>query len=941
MGRRPVFCALGIAAAALLFCSAGLRAAGTRAVVKRANGPEIVLDRRAGSDAVCVMVAVNAGSSCETPDTRGATHFIEHMAFDGSERYTREEISGWVDDVGGFLNAFTRKETTVFFLLVPSVHLEKGVEILSQMLLHSVFHPQEIEKERKVILEEIRRERDDPRTALEGVVDRSLYRGSLLTEPIIGSPATIEAMSDSALKAFYGRYYRPSNMRIVITGSFDPKAAERFVDEYFPPGSGAAACGPSSAPTWSNEISADSIAAGESGFDILVPFPAVNESGFPAALLVARMLEGEGSPLGKKIEALSLPAPETSLEIHRGFAALRIHVGAAEGGGPAEAGDSAAAGGPGCREIPAALEGLADWTPSAEELEKARVSYLSGEMFDREMYHFYIMSRGDAIALHGERFLSQSDAAASVTVKDCAKIIKKAFRPLRFNACLIEKKAGPGEPAQKLGSPGMPGTMPQAPGMPPGMASLDAPGVGNAPRDARPDVPCAGHASAGERTSADAKAPRAAATARDAGLPVAAPELRIPAIEILPNGCTVAALAREGSPVAALHILIKGRACGEGAAPAGLSEILMTLIESSEAGRVLAERLDALGARIQFGDNPYVPQDDYLLSPAFAFVRLEAPAGSIEETASLVVSHCLSSPVTEADLDEAKKSLAREVGMRSASAAYTMRSTMWGSLLAGHPFAAPLFPAPPVIMQAGLDELRSLRGRLFAGGNIVATLVSPEAPSAGCETLRKLFGSVPAGPEIECPSLPDSAKAASIEKGTRKETAYVAAGWLARSAKPVETASFLIAGEVLSRRMQLELREKRGLAYSIECGVTPLPGGAIILAYLGTGAARLEEACAALEQEVRGLGERPPDAAEVEIAKNRLLGRRSRSELSSINEAYALGFDLLLCGRLRYQPMKVLISAAAAGDVKDAIESVLAWDRAAVLRLVPEAPQGK
>jgi predicted Zn-dependent peptidase len=244
-------------------------------------------------------------------------------------------------------------------------------------------------------------------------------------------------------------------------------------------------------------------------------------------------------------------------------------------------------------------------------------------------------------------------------------------------------------------------------------------------------------------------------------------------------------------------------------------------------------------------------------------------------------------------------------------------------------------------MQAALDELQSLRGRLFAGGNIVATLVSPEAPAAGCETLRKLFGSVPAGPEIECPSLSDSAKAASIEKGTRKETAYVAAGWLARSAKPVETASFLIAGEVLSRRMQLELREKRGLAYSIECGVTPLPGGAIILAYLGTGAARLEEACAALEKEVRGLGERPPDAPEVDIAKNRLLGRRSRSELSSINEAYALGFDLLLCGRLRYQPMKVLISAAAAGDVKDAIESVLAWDRAAVLRLVPEAPQGK
>ncbi len=939
MSTKLVRCALALAAAALLFDPARPLADAALTVVKRANGPEIVLDRRSGSGVVCVMAAVNAGSSCESSETRGATHFIEHMAFDGSQRYTREEISGWVDDVGGFLNAFTRKETTVFFLLVPSAHFEKGIEILSQMLLHSSFLPEEIGKERKVILEEIRRERDDPRSALEGIVDRSLYRGSLLTEPVIGYPATIEAMSESALKTFYREHYMPANMRIVVTGSFDPKTAERLVDRYFPGGSLAAGCAASRAPAWSGEISVDSSAAGEAGFDILVPFPAVGESGFPAALLVARMLEGESSPLAESLEALSLSAPETSLEIHRGFAALRIHVGAVEGSGAAgggdaaEAADSAASFGAACRKIPPALESLAGWTPSAEELEKARVSYLSGEMFDREMYHFYIMSRGDAIALHGTSYLSQIDAAAGVTLEECARVIRKAFRPLRFNACLIEKKAGPGESGPKPGRPGMPGAMPQAPGMPSGMSSRMPPPSGmpamKAPQ--MPPSPAMPPDAASRMTPPPATPP--AAISWTPPPPVA--------VETLPNGCTVAALERPGSPVAALHILLKGRACGEGAAPSGLSEILMTLLESSEAGRALAARLEELGARVQFGDNPYVPQDDYLLNPSFAFVRLEAPAGSLEEAASLVVSHCLSSPVTEGDLDEAKKSLAREVGMRSASASYAMRITMWASLLEGHPFAAPLFPSPPVIMQAGLDEFRSLRGRLFAGGNIIATLVSPEAPSEGRGTLRKLFGGAPPGPAAECPLFPDSARAASIEKGTRKETAYIAAGWLARSAKPAGIASFLVAGEVLSRRMQLELREKRGLAYSIECGVAPLPGGAVVIAYLGTGAARLEEARAALEQEVRGLGERPSDEAEIETAKNRLLGKRSRSELSSINAAYALGFDLLLCGRSPYQPMNGLISAAAAAEVQGAAEAVLSWDQAVVLRLVPEAPQGK
>jgi zinc protease len=927
---KQAYCALAAAAAASILCAAASPAAGALSVVKRANGPEIVLDRREGSGAVCVMVAVNAGSGCETPDMRGATHFIEHMAFDGSERFTREEMSGWVDDVGGFLNAFTRKETTVFFLLVPSVHLERGMEILSQMLLHSTFLPQEIEKERSVILEEMRRERDDPRTSAEGAVDRFLYRGSLLTEPVIGYPASVESMSASALKTFYDTYYRSSNMRIVVTGDFDPKTVERFVDAYFPAGPGEAVCAEPSAPEWSGKISIDSIAAGDGGFDILVPLPAVDESGFPAALLVERMLEGDDSPLARSLEALSLPAPETSIEIHRGFSALRIHVGAPAGGGPAGGGTPEGAAARGAYlKIPAALESLADWTPAAAELERARVSYLSSEMFDREMYHFYIMLHGDAIALYGPRFFSQSDAVADVTAGECAAMIRRTFRPLRYNACIIEKRPSPAGSSPAVGAPRMPGGkpgMPHASGMPGAM-----PGAPAIPAGMPAHMPPASAAPFGTR-SVPAAGPAPS---------VPAPQAPRPAIETLPNGCVAAAISRPGSPVSALHLMFRGRACAENGPPTGLVEVLTALLESSAAGKALSAKLDALGARVQYGDNPYVPMDDYLLNPSYAFVRLEAPAASLREAASLLVDYLLHSPATGDDLDAAKQSLAREIGMRSASTSFMLRETMMKALLGNHPYAFSMFPSPGPLMRVPLSDVLALRERFFTGRNTIATLVSPETPRGGCATLRELLAGMPEGTAVECPPLPESPKADSIEKGIRKESAVIAEGWLARDENAAGTAALMIAGEALSRRMQLEMREKEGLAYSIDCSVAAVPAGAIVMAYLVTGAQRVDEAERALSREIRGLGEHPPDEAEIEIAKNRILGWRARSELSSINEAWALGFDLLLRGDRPYRSMNELIAGASPADVRSAAREIMPWRRGTVVRLLPEAHRGE
>jgi len=585
---------------------------------------------------------------------------------------------------------------------------------------------------------------------------------------------------------------------------------------------------------------------------MLVRLPAVPDRDFPAALVASRLVAGEDSPFSRALAERSLRAPETSVETAGGFSALRIRVACPESLLSA------------CGEIPALVRALADWKPSPEEVEKAKAGFLASEALDREMYHFYIMSHGEAIALHGERYLDRiSEGVRRVGARECARAFERYFREPQWNACVTR-----GATAE------------------------------SASRDAPPSTEAS--------------------------------------YEPLPGGGVAGEARRPGSAAAAIHLLLRGRSCAGNGEEPGLVELLMTVLEVSPGGVSLASGLEALGARVSFGDNPYVPQDDYLLSPAFAFVRLEGPAERIEEAAGLLGEFLSGDAITEDALVEARAALSAETGMRSGSPYYALRAAMMQALFGDHPYAAPLFPSRPALARTTADDLRVLRAAIFARGNVAATMVSPLERAEAMAVLAGLVDRLPPGPAVACPPFPGPAAPGPVEKPVRAEGAYLAAGWLVPAESAIGTAAASVAAEILARRMQLELREKRGLAYSIDCSASPLPGGAAVTAYLGTGAARLEEARAALEAEIRGLRERPPDDGEIATAKSRLLGKRSRSELSSVNGAYALGLGVLLGGDGAPLPLGPAVASARDEDVRSIVERTLVWERAVEIRLVPE-----
>ncbi len=788
-----------------------LAAAVPRIVERRPGGPEIILEHHPESDVSCLAVAVAAGSAYETPGTRGISHFLEHMVFDGSERYSRIDISDWIDGTGAFLNAFTRKETTVYFLVVPSSRLEQGIEILSQMLLHSTFPQDEFEKERKIILEEIRKTLDDPASVRERFVERYLYRGSGLTEPIIGYPATIESISREQIMGFYRDHYRSDRMRVYLIGGFEPERARGWIHDYFPAsaveGSEPRVGHSARVPRWSGEVTVRSVEDLDPGLDMLIRMPSPLEPGFAASLLLSSMLGGERSPIPGIFEGLSLPEPEVSFEVHAGFSALRIHV--PEGGER-----SAYLGAPG------ALAALSDWRPSPDEIDAARTAFLASEVIDREKYHFYVMLHGGKIALFGDAYLEAAlEGVSGVGERDCRRTLERSFAQPRFNACLIEPAVESSPPA-------------------PGGSQYE--------------------------------------------------------VEILGNGCMVTALQRTGSGVAALHLMIGGRNCREGDAGRGITVLLHHLLESSAAGKSLGIELERLGARVQWADNPYIPFDDYYLSPSYSFIRLEAPAGNIEPALELLIDHLKASDLTAEDLTQALGPLQMQLRMRGGSATAALEGVIYGELFGDHPYGRSIFPAQELLGAVSIDDLTRFREAYISGGNVIASLVSPMPPADGMDLLTRHLSALPAGSVVDCPAQPGQGEHSVVERPIDKEGAYIGAGWYHSIEDPDRIAALLVAAEVLSRRMQLELRERQGLAYSTGCGVELLPGGAVVIASIGTRAQNIEVADKGVRSEIERLASEPPSPGEVLTAINRLVGRRSRSELSSINQALAACHDLFV-----------------------------------------------
>jgi predicted Zn-dependent peptidase len=200
---------------------------------KLKNGLTLITIPMPHLDSVTSLVAVGTGSRYETKKINGISHFLEHMFFKGSKKYpTAEMISNLVDGIGAINNAGTEKEWTDYWIKSSSKHLELSADILSSMLKDSLLAEEEIEREKGVIIEEIRMYNDIPSSYVDVLFEQLLFGNQPLGWDIAGDEKTIMSLKREDFVKYVDSLYSPKNMAVVFAGKL-PKNIEEIAEKYF------------------------------------------------------------------------------------------------------------------------------------------------------------------------------------------------------------------------------------------------------------------------------------------------------------------------------------------------------------------------------------------------------------------------------------------------------------------------------------------------------------------------------------------------------------------------------------------------------------------------------------------------------------------------------------------------------------------------------------
>ncbi|MCD4780438.1 MAG: insulinase family protein [Candidatus Omnitrophica bacterium] len=191
------------------------------------NGLRIVTNAMEDRESIALGFWIGVGGRHEQSFEKGAAHFFEHIVFKGSRKYGCDQIKEQIEGVGGALNAFTSEEQTCFFAKIPAKHFEKTFDILADMVFYPLITPQDVRKERTVILEEIKMYRDQPQYFVFEILDRLVWPNHPLGESLAGTHETVSKLTPTKLRNFYDNFYHNENIVVACCGKVSPN---RIID---------------------------------------------------------------------------------------------------------------------------------------------------------------------------------------------------------------------------------------------------------------------------------------------------------------------------------------------------------------------------------------------------------------------------------------------------------------------------------------------------------------------------------------------------------------------------------------------------------------------------------------------------------------------------------------------------------------------------------------
>jgi predicted Zn-dependent peptidase len=196
------------------------------------NGVKVLTETIPYVRSVSLGLWIDVGSRDESNQSSGISHFIEHMAFKGTRTRSASEIASYLESVGGVLNAFTGREQTCYYAKFLDEHLEKAVEILFDLTNNPTFINSDIEKEKKVIIEEIRDIEDSPGDLIHDLFAGAIFGGHALGRSIMGTRSTVRGMNRSKVLRYTEKFYRPDRIIVAACGNLQHKRLVQLTNKY-------------------------------------------------------------------------------------------------------------------------------------------------------------------------------------------------------------------------------------------------------------------------------------------------------------------------------------------------------------------------------------------------------------------------------------------------------------------------------------------------------------------------------------------------------------------------------------------------------------------------------------------------------------------------------------------------------------------------------------
>ncbi len=804
---------------------------------------------------VGIYTQVKVGSAREDYRTSGMSHMLEHLLFNGTEKYNQDELYALADNAGAYNNANTSDFYTNFMVVLPAAKLDTGLELQSQMLFHSLIPPEKFAKEQGIVLGELVQGRDDPGHFSETTLREALYGGSSLELPTLGTRSTIAHMQRDDVAAFYRKWYVPNNMILTLSGNFDRDRALELLRKYYgQPAPGTIDDTPfRPAPLIDHTTSIVRRGGDRRVLTLSFAAPAYGMDDYYAFQVMTELLTLEGSGiLTRALEDTDESMrPDLSLSWQQAseFSRLNLEFDLPPQADPGEV----------YRLVQDAVTGAIESGITGEDILGIVRMTETNTLLEREQLRMTGIYIAEPLVLGGtDFFVTFLDHLRDVTADDVTNVLTNWLVDAPCQAVLVE----PAEAASA--GPATPSGMPAGMSMPPAMAAaMKARGM--APADT---------------TAASAPPPAIA---------VPAP----PKVErsVLSNGAVLVSQTVPDNPLQAVHLAVRGRALldRDNAAAGGL-DLVHRLLNEGIAGcdkTCLARRWRSLGAVIKLVDDPRFPMDDYYTNGRFSFIRLETSSANGKPALDLLAELIQHAVFAREDFEQTRTQRVKDLERRQTSARTTANRLLDEGLYGDNPLALPPEGSVKSLKALDYNQVRMLYRRAFQPQNLVFSIVGPATHQELKAQLESLLpGTGTPGPDL--PPLPVTTADRTLTRTVGGEMTAIRLGSVLDVA-PADAQALSLVVAILSDRMAMDLRETKGLSYSVGSSLSLFGGQGVFQAWINPPRERKDEGLQAVTKFIRGFAAGTITTAEMDKVRNARQGRTMMRRLSSMGQAYYLG----------------------------------------------------